>query len=79
MWPGHKETRSVTWTNTLCTAVNCPFLYCGVSEGSGVAFKPVLVAWVLQILEYDNTVREEKPQATTGQSLGKLSFLRASL
>ena len=72
--PGREETRCVPWTDTSFPAADRPFLYCGVSEGSCVAFKPVLVAWVLQVLEHANRVKGRKRpsghhRAVLGQAL----------
>lgn len=77
LWPGREETRSVPWilvTDTSFPAADRLFLYCSVSEGSCVAFKPVLVARALQTLEHANRVKGRKHpsghhRAVFGQAL----------
>lgn len=61
-------------TDTSFPAADRPLLCCGVSEGSCVAFKPVLLAPALQTLEHANKVKGGKlpsgyHQAVLGQAL----------
>lgn len=56
------------WTDTSFPAAHHSFLYCGVSEGSCVAFKSVLAACVLQMVEHANRVKGRK-WAVIGQGL----------
>lgn len=69
--------RSVLWisvTDTSFPAAHQPFFCCVVSEGSCVAFKPVVAAQALQMLEQTNRVKGRKcpsgdHQAVPGQAL----------
>lgn len=61
--PGCEVMRSLPWilvTDSSFPAVDRPCLYCGVSEGSCVASKPVLVAWALQTPEHADKVKRGK-------------------
>lgn len=74
VWPGCEETKSLPWTD-IFAAADCPFLYCGLSEGSCIAFNPVLVAQALQMLEHASRVKGRKcPSGHHRAVLGQVLF-----